>query len=104
MLRMHSTSDGINSAIPANSVVYLHEADVERRLTLESYGYRFLRLNRFNLGTDPVAKPSERLDQVAALRGTRRIQEFACPVNRPNRPTFGGLTDSAVDGNGALNR
>jgi len=45
---------------------YLHEADVERQLTLESYGYRFLRLNRFNLGTDPVAKLSERLEQLVA--------------------------------------
>jgi AAA domain len=40
---------------------YLHEADVERQLTLESYGYRFLRINRFNLGDDPVATLSERL-------------------------------------------
>lgn len=40
---------------------YLLEADVERQLTLESYGYRFLRINRFNLGTDPVTTLSERL-------------------------------------------
>ena len=40
---------------------YLVEADVERQLTLESYGYRFLRVNRFNLGNDPVATLSERL-------------------------------------------
>jgi hypothetical protein len=46
---------------------YLNEADVERQLTLESYGYRFLRLNRFNLGTDPIATLSERLEQIATL-------------------------------------
>ncbi len=40
---------------------YLSEADVERQLTLESYGYRFLRVNRFNLGRDPVQTLSERL-------------------------------------------
>lgn len=34
---------------------YLTDADVERQLTLESYGYRFIRLNRFNVGADPVA-------------------------------------------------
>jgi len=45
---------------------YLNEADVERQLTLESYGYRFLRLNRFNLGTDPIVTLSERLEQIAA--------------------------------------
>jgi hypothetical protein len=50
---------------------YLNQADVERQLTLESYGYRFLRLNRFNLGLDPIATLSERLEQMAAS-ATRR--------------------------------
>jgi hypothetical protein len=40
---------------------YLDEADVERQLTLESYGYRFLRVNRFNLGRNPVSTLSARL-------------------------------------------
>lgn len=39
----------------------LVEADIERQLTLESYGYRFLRVNRFNLGADPVRTLSDRL-------------------------------------------
>jgi Adenylate and Guanylate cyclase catalytic domain len=30
-------------------------------MTLESYGYKFLRVNRFNMGGDPVATLSERL-------------------------------------------
>ena len=45
---------------------YLVEADVERQLVLESYGYRFLRVNRFNLGTDPVQTLSERLTRLVA--------------------------------------
>jgi hypothetical protein len=40
---------------------YMVESDVERQLILESYGYRFLRINRFNLGKDPVTTLSERL-------------------------------------------
>ncbi|MEJ8851775.1 ATP-binding protein [Variovorax rhizosphaerae] len=40
---------------------YLEPGDLERQLTLESYGYRFLRLNRFNLGRDPVATINGRL-------------------------------------------
>jgi len=40
---------------------YLLESDVERQLTLESYGYRFLRINRFNCGRDPVATLDERV-------------------------------------------
>ncbi|MEI9966041.1 MAG: hypothetical protein WDM92_16750 [Caulobacteraceae bacterium] len=41
---------------------YLLEADIERQLTLESYGYRFLRINRFNLGKDPAQTLSEKLE------------------------------------------
>lgn len=43
---------------------YLLEADIERQLTLESYGYRFLRINRFNLGKDPVQTLSGRLSRL----------------------------------------
>jgi hypothetical protein len=60
------------------------EADIERQLTLESYGYRFLRINRFNLGKDPVQTLSDRLarlidhltddDRVASVE---RMQEVA---------------------------
>ncbi len=45
---------------------YLREEDVERQLILESYGYRFLRVNRFNLGLDPVATLSDRLTRLVA--------------------------------------
>lgn len=44
---------------------YMTEQDIERQLTLESYGYRFLRLNRFNLGRDPVGTISQRLRKLA---------------------------------------
>jgi len=30
-------------------------------MVIESYGYKFLRLNRFNLGRDPIQSLSERL-------------------------------------------
>lgn len=48
---------------------YLVEADVERQLTLESYGYRFLRINRFNLGKDPVRTLSDRLHRLVEVAG-----------------------------------
>jgi len=44
---------------------YMTEQDIERQFTLESYGYRFLRLNRFNLGRDPVGTISQRLSKLA---------------------------------------
>jgi hypothetical protein len=34
--------------------------DIERQMIIESYGYRFLRINKFNSGDDPVATLSER--------------------------------------------
>jgi very-short-patch-repair endonuclease len=46
---------------------YLNPEDVERQLTLESYGYRFLRINRFNLGRDPVATLDGRLARLVEI-------------------------------------
>ena len=40
---------------------YLTDSDIERQLTLESYGYKFIRINRFNLGKDPIKTLSDRL-------------------------------------------
>lgn len=46
---------------------YMKDSDVERQLTLESYGYRFIRLNRFNMGTDPVVTLNERLTRILEM-------------------------------------
>jgi len=47
---------------------YYRESDVERQFVLESYGYNFLRVNRFNLGDDPITKLSSRLYDIVAQR------------------------------------
>lgn len=39
-------------------------SDIERQYIIESYGYCFLRINRFNLGEDPIATLSDRLYQL----------------------------------------
>ena len=49
----------------SNYGLYMKPEDVERQKVLESYGYRFLRLNRFNLGKDPVRTLDERLSRMA---------------------------------------
>jgi len=36
-------------------------------MTLQSYGYKFLRVNRFNLGADPVTTLSDRLAKLVAV-------------------------------------
>jgi hypothetical protein len=38
------------------------EEDIERRRTIESYGYDFIRLNKFVLGNDPVGHINERFE------------------------------------------
>jgi hypothetical protein len=40
---------------------YYRPEDVERQMIIESYGYKFLRLNRFNLGANPIETLSSRL-------------------------------------------
>ena len=55
---------------------YLKDSDVERQLTLESYGYRFLRINRFNLGRDPVATLDGRLAKLVELATGEQSSKF----------------------------
>ena len=55
----HFTSHGNIHA--GNYDAYYRPEDIERQMILESYGYKFWRINRFNLGRDPVATLSERL-------------------------------------------
>ena len=43
---------------------YLTESDVEREKVLESFGYKMLRVNRFNLGKDEVKTLDRRLKQL----------------------------------------
>lgn len=40
---------------------YYSDDDVYREKVLESYGYKFLRINKFNVGEDPVAALNERV-------------------------------------------
>lgn len=51
----------INSA---NYDQFYKASDIERQFIIESYGYKFLRINRFNLSDDPVGTLSSRLYQL----------------------------------------
>ena len=44
-----------------NWKTYLTPEDVERECILEGYGYKMLRINRFNLGNDPISTLDNRL-------------------------------------------
>lgn len=61
--------DGFHHFVRSNEwtdQVYYSDKDLEREKSLESYGYKFLRLNRFNLGKDPVATLDYRLRDLTA--------------------------------------
>jgi very-short-patch-repair endonuclease len=49
----------------SNYGLYQKAEDVERQKVLEGYGYRFLRINRFNLGKNPVKTLDVRLARMA---------------------------------------
>ena len=40
---------------------YYTDSDVYRQKVLESYGYKFLRINKFNIGKDPISKLNDRI-------------------------------------------
>lgn len=50
---------------------YYSEDDIYRQKVLESYGYRFLRINRFNLTEDPVATLNTRLLELVNVNRQR---------------------------------
>jgi hypothetical protein len=56
----------------------MSHSDVERQKVLESYSYKFLRLNRFNIGADPVVTLSHRIEK---LVNTAEIQVRAVALD-----------------------
>ena len=43
---------------------YQNEADIEREHILESYGYKTIRINRYNVGSDPIETLDQRIASV----------------------------------------
>lgn len=43
---------------------YYTQEDIYRQKILESYGYRFIRLNKFNLGNNPIAEIDKRIKEL----------------------------------------
>jgi len=52
---------------------YLTEGDVERECVLESFGYKMLRINRFNVGKDPVSTLDKRLNELFSELATKDV-------------------------------
>lgn len=47
-----------------NYTYYLKDDDIYRQKVLEGYGYKFLRINRFNIGNDPIETLNDRLQNL----------------------------------------
>lgn len=71
---------------------YLSEADVERQLTLELYGYHFLRLSRFSVTKNPVETLSHRLYAVV----NRSLGEPAVTAVDKVKDVAEGLTSNSM--------
>jgi hypothetical protein len=83
-----------------NYDLYMKAEDVERQKVLESYGYRFLRINRFNLGKDPVRTLDERLLRMAqdVIEATRPHALVESVKEQTNGLTNGDLRQCSVCG------
>jgi len=54
-------SEDVNES---NYSYYLKDDDIYRQKILEGYGYKFLRINKFNIGKDPVEILNQRLENI----------------------------------------
>jgi very-short-patch-repair endonuclease len=62
---------------------YYKADDIEREKVLESYGYHIMRVNRFNLGDDPVATLNKRLYKlVERVSDSERSNELIEEINQ----------------------
>jgi len=48
----------------SNYKYYMNGDDIYRQKVLEGYGYSFLRINRFNIGKDPITTLNDRIENI----------------------------------------
>lgn len=58
----------------SNYKYYMNSGDIYRQKVLEGYGYKFLRLNKFNLGKEPIKNFDQQLHEIVKKKLT--IQKF----------------------------
>jgi len=66
--------NNLNEVNVSNYKYYLKDKDIYRQKILEGYGYRFLRINKFNIGEDPVETLDTRLEDLVKKKG--KIQQL----------------------------
>jgi len=82
--------DGFKEHFDANPDVnqfnywsYYSEDDLYREKVIESYGYKFVRINKFNAGNDPIATLDDRLKRIvsASSEGQEFLGQLQKAVN-----------------------
>jgi very-short-patch-repair endonuclease len=69
---------------------YYSEEDVYRQKVLESYGYKFLRINRFNFGENPIATIDARLRRLVGEKDFASHTKFIEAIHSDIRKLQGG--------------
>ena len=78
----------------SNWQYFLREADVEREAILESYGYKMIRINRFNIDDDPISTLDTRLREAfEVLESAESKHEFLKEVAAQEQSNLNGLRD-----------
>jgi len=54
-----------------NHEIYLSDSDIYRQKVLESYGYKFIRINKFNSGKDPIGALNKWLEEAVKAERPR---------------------------------
>jgi hypothetical protein len=73
--------------------LYLESTDVERECILEGYGYKMLRINRFNLENDPVSKLNNRLTDLLKDLNKNFKNETISYIQEETKKNIQGIED-----------
>lgn len=98
---------------------YYTDADIYREKVLESYGYKFLRINKFNIGKDPIATLNYRIGNLIknnvnkndlishiheTIKGLQNGEMKECPKCKEIRSTDDFKDPSLITGYGRFCR
>jgi very-short-patch-repair endonuclease len=73
---------------------HLNESDIEREKVMESYGYRMLRINRFNVGkSNPIAELNRRINILLEEMLSDGEHELLESIKRSSEEALSGIRD-----------
>jgi very-short-patch-repair endonuclease len=65
--------ENLDEVNESNYQYYLKESDINRQKILEGYGYKFLRINKFNIGKNPVEALNNRLEGLVKKKSNNQL-------------------------------